>query len=135
MVSIREAVSLNNQGLSLILAGKMENAMETFLQAIEVLYEISCCLPPADVLICDGHDQGHYARIPLFKVSMSFDQVSQFHCSDGLSITPTEESTVDHCTINICNAAILFNLGLIYHKQHTLGGESTLRQALHYYNR
>jgi hypothetical protein len=132
MNSIKQACSLNNQGVDLLVAGESSRAMKAFQSAVGLL---KAALHEAEKNICTGMDQSDdEMSLPFCESTSTVSGVKGIHhgyvYEHGIMIPVNVNAAETEGTISLYIAIVLFNLALTSHCEGTaLGRYALLKKA------
>jgi hypothetical protein len=135
MNSIKNACSLNNQGVDLLVSGDSSSAMKSFMSALKLLKEAT--INKVETTSCSGMTLSTEAvTLPFCESPATVPGLESMQCyvyDHGIMITDTNNEESDKL-LSLYNTIVLFNLALASHREGSLGHEKSLKKAFLLYS-
>jgi hypothetical protein len=135
MNSIKNACSLNNQGVSLLVSGESRRALYSFQSALSFLKKADC---EAETTSCtEMNISCDEASVPFYESTSPVSGLQELHCyvyDRGIMISDNVNGNTNE-TMSLFTAIVLFNSALASHSEGAvLGREKSLMKASTLYN-
>jgi hypothetical protein len=129
MNTIKQACTSNNQGVDLLVAGEVSQAMRSFQSALNLLKETA---NEVEETSCPGMSASSVESIlPLCQSTLTIPGLQDMHCyvyDHGIMITDAINGDSDDM-LSLYSAIVLFNMALASHREGRLGSEKCLKKA------
>jgi hypothetical protein len=132
MSSIKDACSLNNQGVDLLVSGKSSRAMKAFQSAVGLLKNAVHDAESPPTSCCDMDQSCDDASLPFCESASTVSGLQDLQCyvyNHGIMISNNVNRGTEEM-ISLSIAIVLFNLALASHCEGTaLGRDKQLKKA------
>jgi hypothetical protein len=126
MNSIKNACSLNNQGVELLVSGDFSRATRSLTKALSILKEAAAKETGTTPTSCTGMKlSSEAAELPFCQSTLAIPDLQDMHFyiyDHGIMLTGAANGENDEM-LPLYSAAILFNLALASHREARLHGE------------